>query len=410
MKSSDINALTLSDLRYELPESSIAQYPPEERGKSRLLVFNEEIVDSTFERLADYLPQNSSLVFNNTKVINARLLFNRSTGSKIEIFCLEPVSPSEINEAFSSRKEVEWSCFVGNLKRWKSGEVLSKQVTIGDTEILVSALLVERSNSTQVVRFYWEDSRFTFSEILDALGVLPIPPYLNRSTEAVDLERYQTVYSHHKGSVAAPTAGLHFTDEMLARLVSQNHQLHYVTLHVGAGTFKPIKVEDIELHEMHGENFVVTKSLVTNLLELKGSIVAVGTTSVRTLESIYWLGVKLIRKEHHLTIGQKYPYHSDCEITKEQSLRAVIDYLELHDLESITAVTSIMIKPGYRFRVVNVLITNFHQPESTLLLLVSAFIGYKNCMRLYAHAIQNGYKFLSYGDSSLLFPTSRATL
>lgn len=410
MKSSESNTLTLSDLRYELPESSIARYPQPERGKSRLLVFNEGIVDSKFESLADFLPKESSLIFNNTKVINARLLFNRSTGSKIEIFCLEPVLPREINEAFSSREQVEWSCFVGNLKRWKSGEVLSKLVSIGNNEIMVSALLVERTNSTQTVRFSWTDSCYTFSEILDALGVLPIPPYLNRDTEDVDLVRYQTVYSHHKGSVAAPTAGLHFTDEMLSHLVNHHHQLHYVTLHVGAGTFKPIKDEDIELHEMHGESFVVEKSLVLDLLKPKGAIVAVGTTSVRTLESIYWLGVKLIRKENDLNVGQKYPYLSDSEITKGQSFLAVLDYLKVKNVESITAVTSIMIKPGYKFRVVDVLITNFHQPESTLLLLVSAFIGYKNCMNVYTHAIRNGYKFLSYGDSSLLYPTSCATL
>lgn len=405
MNSLKTNALTLLHLQYELPESSIAQYPPSERGQSRLLVFNQGITDSIFDSLATFLPPSTSLIFNNTKVINARILFNKSTGSKIEIFCLEPVLPQEINEAFSARARVDWSCFVGNLKRWKSGEVLTKLVVINGVELLISATLIERTNSTQTVRFSWDDPRYIFSEILDALGVLPIPPYLNRVTEEVDLVRYQTVYSHHKGSVAAPTAGLHFTKEMLERLTTANHQLLYVTLHVGAGTFKPIKNDDIEQHEMHGESFVVTKQLVTTLLTSKTPILAVGTTSVRTLESIYWLGVKMSRKADDLNIGQTYPYQFDSAMTKEESYRAVLNYLEQQRLESLTAVTSIMIKPGYKFRVVDLLITNFHQPESTLLLLVSAFIGYKNCMNVYTHAINSGYKFLSYGDSSLLYPS-----
>lgn len=397
--------ITLEHLRYNLPESSVARYPASERGSSRLLVYNQQIIDSKFYSLTSFLPPSSMLVFNNTKVINARIEFKKLSGSRIEVFCLEPVSPKEITEAFSAIGTVTWNCLVGNLKRWKQDEVLVKSLVVNGISVDVKAYLVEKLGKNNLVRFEWKDKRFSFSEILDSMGTLPIPPYLDRDTELVDTVRYQTVYSHHKGSVAAQTAGLHFTQKMLDELIHNGHQLEYLTLHVGAGTFKPIKDEDITKHEMHQELFVVRKNFIEELLHSKGALVAVGTTSVRTIESIYWLGVKLLSGDSVLSVSQWQPYENEVTTSKDEALKAVLYFMNAHKLEVVEASTSIMIKPGYKFRLVEIIITNFHQPESTLLLLVSAFIGYKNCMTIYDHAIQCGYKFLSYGDSSLLFPT-----
>lgn len=401
-----VGAPSLSALRYNLPESSIAKYPALVRGTSRLLVFNNEVIDSEFVKLSDFLPPSSMLVFNNTKVINARIEFKKSSGTRIEVFCLEPHLPKEITASFACTTGVVWSCLVGNLKRWKENEILYKRICVNQKEIVISAKLLERSGKSNLVQLEWDDDLLHFSEILECLGTLPIPPYLNRVTEVVDNDRYQTVYSHHKGSVAAPTAGLHFTQSLLSDLETKGHDLQYVTLHVGAGTFKPIKNEDVTQHEMHEELFVVNKRFVETLLGHNGKLVAVGTTSVRTIESLYWLGYKLLNGDADLNVSQWYSYSNESSVSKEESLTAVLNYMLLNNLQSFDASTSIMIAPGYKFKIVDVIITNFHQPESSLLLLVSAFIGYENCMNIYAHAIQNGYKFLSYGDSSLLFPNS----
>ncbi len=396
--------ITLQDLQYDLPDSSIARYPQGERGSSRLLVYNGAIQDSQFSKLSDFLPSNSMLVFNNTRVINARIEFQRNTGARIEVFCLEPHHPKDISHAFQSRGGVEWNCLIGNLKKWKEEEALVKTLIIGGELVLITAYLVKKLKSSNIVHFEWDNSNYTFSEILEGLGKLPIPPYLERETEEVDKDRYQTVYSVNKGSVAAPTAGLHFTKDILIDIKNKGHLTDFVTLHVGAGTFKPIKENAIEKHEMHKESLVVQKKFVEQLLSHQASIIAVGTTAVRTIESLYWLGVKLLNGDDDMLVAQWMAYEDKRDVPTTDSLKALLNYMVANDTTEISAETAIMIKPGYKFRLVNGIITNFHQPESTLLLLVSAFIGYKNCMTIYSHAIKSGYKFLSYGDSSLLYP------
>ncbi len=406
MDSAEKPEITLQDLQYDLPDSSIARYPQGERGSSRLLVYNGGIHDAQFSNLSNFLPSNSMLVFNNTRVINARIEFQRNTGARIEVFCLEPHQPKEIALAFQSGSGVEWNCLIGNLKKWKEDELLVKTLIIRGELVLITAHLVKKLKSSNIVRFEWDNSKFIFSEVLDGLGKLPIPPYLERETEDVDNDRYQTVYSQNKGSVAAPTAGLHFTKDIITDLKSRGHRTDFVTLHVGAGTFKPIKENSIEKHEMHKESLVVQKKFVEQLLSHQTSIIAIGTTAVRTIESLYWLGVKLLNGDEDMSVAQWMAYEDKRILSNTDSLNALLNYMVANGTTEISAETAIMIKPGYKFRLVNGIITNFHQPESTLLLLVSAFIGYKNCMTIYSHAIKSGYKFLSYGDSSLLYPHS----
>ncbi|MCG8410527.1 MAG: S-adenosylmethionine:tRNA ribosyltransferase-isomerase [Bacteroidales bacterium] len=395
--------IRIEDYNYELADEKIAKYPLQERDKSQLLIYNKgELSKDSFFNIDKYIDSDTSLVFNNTKVIQARLEFFKETGAKIEIFCLEPIEPADYNLAFQETHKIKWKCIVGNSKKWKSG-CLKKSVSVKGLDIEIKATRIVNDGNSNIIEFSWDNNTVSFSEILENSGLTPIPPYLNRDSEDIDKDRYQTVYSKQKGSVAAPTAGLHFTNNVLTRLQSKNISTQEVTLHVGAGTFKPVKSETIDEHEMHTEHFIINKQTVINLLNSK-KIIAVGTTSVRTIESVYWLGVKLIlNKQLDKHITQWEAYKLENGFTKQESLQAIIDYMEQNDIDQINASTQIMIFPGYNFKIIDALITNFHQPKSTLLLLIGAFIG-DNWKEVYKYALDNSFRFLSYGDSSILIP------
>ncbi len=393
----DINKYT-----YDLPETRIARYPLERRDMSKLLVYNGAIGQSVFSNITDYIPDGAMLIFNNTKVIRARLRFSKDTGAAIEVFCLEPVSPSDVQVAFAARRSTVWRCIVGNSKKWKSG-TLAKVVTtdVGRTTVTIGR--GEAVNNSFDITFSWDNDDVTFADIIESAGVTPIPPYLNRDSEDVDIQRYQTVYSSQKGSVAAPTAGLHFTPEILERIRRSGCKIQELTLHVGAGTFKPVQTDDAASHVMHIEHFIVDIEAVRNIISHKGPFVTVGTTSVRTAESLYWLGVRLL---HGLTIddgvGQWDAYNLNQNYSLCDALNAIMNYMEERNISHFQSQTAIMIMPGYKFRVADVLITNFHQPHSTLLLLIGAFIG-DDWHNVYDYALANDFRFLSYGDSSILF-------
>ena len=388
---------------YELPDSRIAKYPLEQRDLSKLLVYNKgNIEHNTFLNLDRYISEKDTMVFNNTKVIQARLNFYKNTGAKIEIFCLEPVEPSDYVLAFQQTQRVTWKCIVGNAKKWKN-DILKQKVFVNSTEVELIAKKLNNIGNTKDIEFSWNNPEISFSEIIDHIGKTPIPPYLNRDSENIDKDRYQTVYSKLKGSVAAPTAGLHFTDYVFDQLKTKKVNIEEITLHVGAGTFTPVKTETINHHEMHTEHFMINKSTLINLLNTK-HITVVGTTSIRTLESIYWLGVKLVKNGTlNLKLHQWEVYELPKDITKQQSIEALLNYMQKNHLETLHAATQIMIVPGYIFKMTDVLITNFHQPKSTLLLLIAAFIG-NDWKRVYEYALKNDFRFLSYGDSSILIP------
>ncbi len=391
-------------LNYELPDERIAKYPLAERDASKLLVWkNGHIEDATFSAIADFLPGNSLLVFNNTKVIRARLPFQKKTGAQIEIFCLDPAHPSDYQLAFQQTNRCSWNCLVGNLKKWKQ-EPLERLVEVNGKPVRLVAEKLSQSREHVLVVFSWNDASVDFASLIEASGILPIPPYLHRDTEASDLERYQTIYSKIKGSVAAPTAGLHFTDSVFASLKKKNISCAEVTLHVGAGTFKPVKAATIADHEMHAEQFVVSRQLIEQLLRKEGKLIAVGTTSIRTLESLYWLGVSVINDASQLPdklhIEQWAPYQTADQQPAKVVLEALINYMDRHQLQVLMASTQIIIVPGYQFQLVDGMITNFHQPQSTLLLLISAYVG-NDWQRIYQHALDHDYRFLSYGDSNL---------
>lgn len=389
---------------YELPEERIAKYPLPERDASKLLVFrNHNIEESIFRNVGSFLPEGAMLVFNNTKVIRARLAMHKSTGANIEVFCLEPTLPSDVQQAFAVTDVTEWKCIVGNSKKWKEGQI-THSLTINGKEVVLCAERLSSADNTSIVRFTWNDDNYTFAEIIEHAGVTPIPPYLNRETEDIDNTRYQTVYSEHKGSVAAPTAGLHFTNNILNEIKAKGHELVNLTLHVGAGTFKPIQTANVKDHVMHSEHIVVTKESVLSILnnaKAGKKLIAVGTTSVRTLESLYWLGVKHLQKQSIDTLAQWDAYNLPQNISLVDSFSALLEYLNEYDLEEIHSATQIMIVPGYNMRVVDGLITNFHQPHSTLLLLIAAVVG-EDWHRIYDYALSHDFRFLSYGDSSLL--------
>jgi S-adenosylmethionine:tRNA ribosyltransferase-isomerase len=344
-------------------------------------------------------------VFNNTRVIRARLLFRKKSGAIIEIFCLEPLAPSVYEKSFASKEPVEWKCIIGNLRKWKTG-ILTLEVTINRKVLLILAEKVHPEADAWRIRFSWNNPELSFGEVIEAAGHIPLPPYITREDEKDDIVRYQTVYSAVNGSVAAPTAGLHFTEELIQRLSAKGIQKADITLHVGAGTFQPVRTRNISDHEMHCEHFFVTSETIKNLVKYTGKIIAVGTTSVRTIESLYWLGVKVINNLtiniNDLKIGQWEPYGCVPEVTVTESLNALLDLMDRKKLSVIRALTKIMIVPGYKFMVINGMITNFHQPGSTLLLLVSAWTG-RNWLKIYDYALKNDFRFLSYGDSSLLF-------
>lgn len=396
--------IDINDFDYPLPDHRIAKFPVECRNNSRLLVYrNGDIAQSRFHTLAEQLPHGSLLVFNNTKVIRARLIMHKPSGARIEVFCLEPHAPADYEHAFSVKQECEWSCIVGNVKKWKTGEILIN-FDYQDSTYTLRAEISERGEREHIVRFKW-DVDLSFGQLLEHLGRIPIPPYLNRESEEIDLSRYQTVYSKFEGSVAAPTAGLHFTEEMIAQMKEQGFGFDEVTLHVGAGTFLPVKSENAAEHPMHTEHFEVRLSLLENLLTHNVDVTAVGTTSVRTLESLPVLGWRIRQSgtpDANRVIGQWESYDIPAEYTGLEVVEDLIGYMKQNGLERLKASTQIMITPlGFHFRIVSRIITNFHQPKSTLLLLVSAYIG-DDWRRMYEYALENDFRFLSYGDSSLL--------
>jgi S-adenosylmethionine:tRNA ribosyltransferase-isomerase len=389
---------------YDLPEERIARYPLPRRDEAKLLVYGENgITDAVFRDLDQFLDPDQVLVVNNTRVIRARLFFRKPTGARIEIFCLEPVAPASYEQVFAARGTVVWECLVGNSKKWKEGD-LTAVIPFGEGEVHLTASRLQRTGSTVHVRFSWDGEEISFGELLDAVGNIPIPPYLRRESEDSDLTDYQTVYAERDGSVAAPTAGLHFTPAMLGRFRQQQRLLE-VTLHVGAGTFKPIDSDNLGDHTMHTEHYSVSRHLLEALIRHDGKIVAVGTTSVRTLESLYWLAAVLCKETPEsppqLLTRQWDPYQQEENMPPAEAAAILLDYMDRYDMQQLHAATQLMIVPGYRFRFVNSMITNFHMPKSTLLLLIAAFAG-DDWRRIYDHALQHDYRFLSYGDAMLL--------
>ncbi len=402
-----IQQIRIEDYNYPLPDGQIAKFPLAQRDTSKLLLNkNGELSEHSFSDLPSLLPENSLLVFNNTKVIQARLFFYKETGAQIEIFCLEPYLPADYALSFQQTRTCEWKCLIGNAKKWKEGK-LSAQ--IGTTTL--TAEQTGNDGESYMVRFEWNNERMTFADILDAAGELPIPPYLHRRTEASDLETYQTTYSKIKGSVAAPTAGLHFTPAVFDALLERGIGNAELTLHVGAGTFRPVKTETIGDHTMHAETFSVSRRVLALLIYNLGRITAVGTTSVRTLESLYWIGVQLENNPDQsiFQVSQWEPYETTRQIPVEKSLQNIIDYLAKNGKENLQASTQIMIVPGYEFKLVDSIITNFHQPQSTLLLLVSAYLK-SDWRTMYDYALAHDFRFLSYGDSSLLINETNRSL
>ena len=398
-----IQSIQMNQYDYALPDERIAKYPLPVRDTSKLLVYRQgQIQTRIFNQLADSLPADACLVFNNTKVIQARLLFHKQTGSKIEIFCLEPIQPAAYDLMFQQTQTCTWKCMIGNLKKWKTG-VLVKQMMVKDAFLELKAERLSTTGNTSHICFTWNRPDCTFADVLDAFGELPIPPYLNRHTEESDKTTYQTVYSKTKGSVAAPTAGLHFTDAVLQGLSQKGHARCEVTLHVGAGTFQPVKSESIGGHTMHAEVIEVSAQSLRLLLQHVGNVVAVGTTSVRTLESLYYLGCRVSRGNTEMVVEQWEPYQQSFTLSAQQAIQALLTYMEQQQLTVLHATTRIIIVPGYTFRMINALLTNFHQPKSTLLLLLAAFVG-EQWRTIYAYALAHEYRFLSYGDSSLLIP------
>jgi len=401
-----VQDISIQDYTYALPEEQIATYALPDRDHSRLLIWNKgEIKDERFDHLPDYLPSNSMLVFNNTRVIRARLFFHKHTGAKIEIFCLEPLDPVEYTQSFSKTYSCKWKCIVGNLKKWKD-EVLVQTLEINGRQVFFKAEKIKESDSNAYeIKFSWDNPLFTFAEILEFTGNIPIPPYLHRESEEIDLTSYQTVYSKIKGSVAAPTAGLHFTEAVFEALKKKNISCEEVTLHVGAGTFQPVKSETIGGHEMHTEHFIVSLELIDRLASFEAKIIAVGTTSVRTLESLYFIGCKVITNPdiniEQLPVNQWEPYTPPTlNYPRREAFEALSAWMVGQHLTELSSSTQIIILPGYTFRVIGGMVTNFHQPQSTLLLLIAAFLG-DEWKRIYAHALSENYRFLSYGDSNL---------
>lgn len=399
-----IPEIRIEDYNYNLPDERIAKYPLPQRDGSKLLHYKDgNVTEKRFSEIASLLPEGSIMVFNDTKVVPARLHFQRSTGAHIEIFCLEPVQPEEYVTMFAVTDKCRWKCIVGNVKRWKNDTLNLYNPDSNEevTSLALKADLIERQGETSIVEFSWEGG-LPFSKVLEIGGSIPIPPYLNRNTEDVDLERYQTLYARFRGSVAAPTAGLHFTENVLQAIRERNITTETVCLHVGAGTFLPVKSSLVSEHTMHREPFVVTLDFLEKLLSKTGKLVAVGTTSVRTLESLYYVGVKCIETGVPADVDQWDPYSREYSYTLDESLSALVDYLKKNNMKDIQLGTRIIIVPGYQFKVVDVLVTNFHQPQSTLLLLISGFVK-GDWHKIYNFALDNDFRFLSYGDSSILF-------
>jgi S-adenosylmethionine:tRNA ribosyltransferase-isomerase len=406
--------ISIADFTYHLPEDRIAAFPLEERDASKLLVYKEgNISQDVYKNIAAYIPANSLLVFNNTKVIQARILFKKPTGGVIEIFCLEPFEEvNEYNVIMNKKGSVKWKCMIGGAGKWKSG-ILNKELEIRNEKVESSlelkAQLIEKLPDAYVVDFSWQPAEYSFAEVLGLFGDMPLPPYIKRKAEATDKERYQTIYAKHEGSVAAPTAGLHFTENIFASFNEKNISKAYVTLHVGAGTFKPVKAAVLQGHEMHSEWIDVSVDTIQLLIKKTGNIIAVGTTSLRTIESLYWMGVKTILESgisvKDLPIHQWDVYEVPLAETKystEESLNSLLKWMKVNELERLFTYTQILIAPGYQYKIAKAIITNFHQPQSTLLLLIAAAVG-NNWKSIYNYAMENDFRFLSYGDGSLLF-------
>ncbi len=398
----ELSHLNIDHFTYDLPEERIAKFPLEKRDESKLLLFDgQSIGEDKFKNLPNHLPGESLLVMNNTKVVHARLFFRKPTGALIEVFCLEPAqAKTEIQTAFQQKSEVSWKCLLGNARRWKTGE-LTGIFNHDDLKIKISVENLGKADDAFELKFKWDPADLTFAEVLDYTGQIPLPPYLNRTATASDNNQYQTVFARHEGSVAAPTAGLHFTTELINELTSKEINIDYVTLHVGAGTFKPVGKEGIKAHTMHSEQVIISRSLLENLLTKTGNIFAVGTTSVRTLESLYWFGVKLGKEpDANFLINQFDPYLNQSELPAERALQNLLDYLTKTGSDQLTGSTQLMIAPGYKYRMISGMITNFHQPRSTLLLLIAAWLG-DEWKRIYDYAMNNDFRFLSYGDACL---------
>lgn len=399
--------ISIHDFTYNLPEERIAKFPPERRDDARLLIYqNGSISEDVFNQIDNHLPANSLLVFNNTKVVEARLLFQKPTGGIVEIFCLEPHEMyGDITNGMLQTGKVLWKCLIGGAGKWKHGQVLQKQIESGGESLLLEACYLEKLPDCFIIELSWNPVHYSFAEILHRVGLIPLPPYIKRIPDKSDSLRYQTVYAKEDGSVAAPTAGLHFTLELLNKLLHKNTHQAFVSLHVGAGTFKPVKSDTMNKHEMHAEFIHVTQGTIEQLLKYGGNIFAIGTTSLRTLESIYWMGIKTKiypnLSESKLSIGQWEAYDYTSEISALQSMESLLDWMLKNKKKEIITKTSILIAPGYKVKMITGLVTNFHQPRSTLLLLVAALIG-DDWRKVYNYALENGFRFLSYGDGCLL--------
>lgn len=406
---SNVQNINISEYDYPLPDERIAKYPLAERDASKLLVLKDnKIGEDHFHNIGDYLPEKSVLVFNETKVVRARLQFVKDSGAAIEVFCLEPITGNgDYQLAFSASSPVEWHCLVGNSRRWKDG-ILTMPLLIKGVNVVLKAERIEKTDAYSVIRFSWEPADISFAEVLENAGEIPLPPYLHREAEPSDRDRYQTVFAKYEGSVAAPTASLHLTKPLIAKLKEQGHTIEEVTLHVGAGTFRPVATDTIGEHEMHSESIIVKRQCIEHLHENIGrTIIPVGTTSMRTIESVYWIGVMLLEQgfeERNLHVNQWFPYQDRTTLpSAKESLEAIMKYLEMHHLDALHATTALMIAPSCPIMITKALITNFHQPKSTLLLLVSALIGEK-WKEAYKFALEHDFRFLSYGDSCLFIP------
>ncbi len=424
----NLQNISIHDYTYFLPEERIAKYPLPERDASRLLIYKDEAIsEDIYKNISGHIPSHSLLIFNNTKVVEARLLFQKPGGGSIEIFCLEPHAQyPDITAAMLQKEKVLWHCLIGGASKWKAGQVLEKRILNNHTEIILTATYIEKKTDTFIIELSWGPAEVSFAEILHHAGAIPLPPYIKRKPEQTDAERYQTVYAEQDGSVAAPTAGLHFTDSIFETLSQKNIQKDFVTLHVGAGTFKPVKADTLQEHEMHAEYIDVSKKTIEKIIAtLDKNIIAVGTTSLRTIESLYWLGQKPELRSGYINrtgiplsgnkigsgdplcgmqLSQWEPYQQPQEnISAKEAMQSLLQWMQTNKLERLKASTQIIIVPGYRFRIVDALITNFHQPQSTLLLLVAAFCGEKGWRKIYDHALKNDFRFLSYGDGCLLW-------
>ncbi|RYZ30576.1 MAG: S-adenosylmethionine:tRNA ribosyltransferase-isomerase [Chitinophagaceae bacterium] len=395
--------ILIDDFTYQLPKERIAYHPLAKRDASKLLVYKSgKIGNHHFYNLPDKLQENSLLILNNTKVIEARILFQKKSGGVIEIFCLEPFEQS-MEAALQQQVSSRWKCMIGGASKWKPGQVLEKELEIDGRPVLLQAIYQGKADESFIIEFIWAPSDLYFVQVIHAAGAIPLPPYIKRGAETVDAERYQTIFGKHEGSVAAPTAALHFTEEVFQELAKKNISSEFITLNVGAGTFKPVKTASIADHQMHSEYFTVTKKVLEAIIGAE-RVIVVGTTSLRTIESVYWLGIKLLKGaiDKEWALEQWEVYELDGSLDYKDSLSAVVGWMNKNDLSELHCRTSLLIVPGYQFKILSGLVTNFHQPQSTLLLLIAAFIG-KDWKKVYQHALENDYRFLSYGDSSLLW-------